>query len=439
MGNLPPTPIPPPVPNPTPFPTPYPTPLPTPYPTPLPTGMPTGLPTGLPTTSPTAAPTGLPTGDPTAAPTCIMELFPDADACSVSSQWDGAHCGRTLDGQHDTGWHSEEEYATNQWIAYDLKATHTVTGVCLVWDWYAGDMYGATSVRVDTSDDGSSWTEGATYDENDGMLAGDGDPSSLPDVMDACFAISPVETQHIRLFLEQAVDVYLGIAEVRFVELRAITLEEADNCLSLGSYSYSYSYSYALSTSTDQCFLNGGGCTSCCPQCEDLIALESGKDDEVDAREATRCVCFSGEASSVSGIYLSKYDDCLHITGTDNWLINGYHGDDVIVLTGDQNGLIYGGSGDDVITLTGHDNEVIDGGYGDDAITLTGHDNVEIDGGDGDDTIIIYGDDNDEIYGGDGRDSCSIVSSDGGVTPVDDCETAAPPAPTAVPTAQATP
>ena len=81
-------------------------------------------------------------------------------------------------------------------------------------------MYGAKSVRVDTSTDGSTWTEGATYDEDDGMLAGNGDPSSLPDVMDACFTLkSSVETQHIRLSLQQAVDdTYLGIAEVRFVE-----------------------------------------------------------------------------------------------------------------------------------------------------------------------------------------------------------------------------
>merc|ERR1719482_1756387 len=111
--------------------------------------------------------------------------------------------------------------------------------------------------------------------------------------MDACFTLrSSVVTHHIRLFFEEAVDVYLGVAEVRFVEPRAITLEEADDCLSLPSYSYSYSYSYALST--DQCFLNGGGCTSCCPQCEDLIALESYN------AYSTRCVCFSGEASSVS-------------------------------------------------------------------------------------------------------------------------------------------
>jgi hypothetical protein len=178
-----------------------------------------------------------------------MELLPDADACSASSQEDGAHCGRTLDGQNDTGWLAET--STNQSIAYDLKATHTVTGVCLVWDWSGDDMFGATSVRVDTSDDGSTWTTSPswTYDETDGMLAGNGDPSSLPDVMDACFAISPVETQHIRLFFEEAFDVYLGIAEVRFVELRGITsLEEASDCLSLASYSYTYSYGSEVGT-----------------------------------------------------------------------------------------------------------------------------------------------------------------------------------------------
>ncbi|KAK7253354.1 tenascin-like protein [Aureococcus anophagefferens] len=178
---------------------------------------------------------------------CFMELFPDADACSESSQLDGAHCGRTLDGQNDTGWQTGwwNNQTINQWIAYDLKANHTVMGVCLVWDWDVYGIYEATSVRVDTSNDGSSWTEGATYDEADGMLAGDGDPSSLPDVMEACFAISPVETQHVRLFFEHD-DVKLGVAEVRFVELRAIALEEADNCLTLrgtlGPTPSAYSY-----------------------------------------------------------------------------------------------------------------------------------------------------------------------------------------------------
>merc|ERR1719506_2808950 len=63
--------------------------------------------------------------------------------------------------------------------------------------------------------------------------------------MEACFAISPVETQHVRLFFEHD-DVKLGVAEVRFVELRAIALEEADNCLTLrgtlGPTPSAYSY-----------------------------------------------------------------------------------------------------------------------------------------------------------------------------------------------------
>ena len=154
------------------------------------------------------------------------ELLPDADACSVSSQYaDEYNCRNTLDGEYDAdgGWYAAKGSTTNQWIAYDLEATHNVTGVCLVWDWYGAKMYGAKSVRVDTSTDGSTWTEGATYDEDDGMLAGNGDtsdPSSLPDVMDACFTLeSSVETQHIRLFLQKGVHSrYLGIAEVRFVE-----------------------------------------------------------------------------------------------------------------------------------------------------------------------------------------------------------------------------
>ncbi|KAH8075566.1 hypothetical protein JL721_1580 [Aureococcus anophagefferens] len=213
---------------------------------------------------------------------CFMELFPDADACSESSQLDGAHCGRTLDGQNDTGWQTGwwNNQTINQWIAYDLKANHTVMGVCLVWDWDVYGIYEATSVRVDTSNDGSSWTEGATYDEADGMLAGDGDPSSLPDVMEACFAISPVETQHVRLFFEHD-DVKLGVAEVRFVELRAIALEEADNCLTLrgtlGPTPSAYSYIFEADPT---------GAPTADPAPPSTLRLGAGAIDEESAFEA---------------------------------------------------------------------------------------------------------------------------------------------------------
>ena len=215
--------------------------------------------------------------------------------------------------------------------------------------------------------------------------------------------------------------------------------------------------------------------SSCCGDCEDLIALESWTYH----RDATKCVCFSGEASEVEYLELSPYDDCLHITGDRNKEIFGYYGDDMIVITGDRNKDIFGGDGDDVITLTGDMNTDISGGHydyggffpgycdvheydyceaygeyggddiGADVITVTGNGNSFIYGGDGDDTIRIYGDDNTNIHGdcedcfgdgddtiiiygdpssiysisgGDGHDSCSIVSSDGETTPVDDCE-----------------
>ena len=164
----------------------------------------------------------IPQGGSLASRARCCELLPDADACSVSSQYaDKYNCRNTLDGEYDEdrGWYAGSGQTTDQWIAYDLKETHNVTGVCLVWDWFDDKIYGATSVRVDTSTDGSTWTEGATYDEGDGMCGSLGDPSSLPaDVMDACFTLrSSVETQHIRLFFEFAVDSELGIAEVRFV------------------------------------------------------------------------------------------------------------------------------------------------------------------------------------------------------------------------------
>ena len=100
----------------------------------------------------------------------------------------------------------------------------------------------------------------------------------------------------------------------------------------------------------DACFLDGGNCASCCADCEDLIAVKSGDDHG----DATKCVCFSGEASVVQYLYLSPYDDCLHITGNDNSYIFGGDGDDMIVITGDETRVIFGDYGDDVITITGH-------------------------------------------------------------------------------------
>jgi hypothetical protein len=157
----------------------------------------------------------------------------------------------------------------------------------------------------------------------------------------------------------------------------------------------------------DACFLDGGNCASCCGDCEDLIALESGDDHrEANGIPKTRCVCFSGEASGLSRLHLSNYDDCLHITGDDNEYIFGGDGDDVIVITGDSNDYVWGGDGDDVITINGNRARGIYGNDGDDTITIIGDDS-QVNGEHGDDTIIIYGN-NPWWYGDSGHDSCSI-------------------------------
>lgn len=76
----------------------------------------------------------IPQGGSLASRARCCELLPDADACSVSSQYaDEYNCRNTLDGEYDEdgGWYAGSGQTTDQWIAYDLKETHNVTGVCL--------------------------------------------------------------------------------------------------------------------------------------------------------------------------------------------------------------------------------------------------------------------------------------------------------------------
>jgi hypothetical protein len=212
----------------------------------------------------------------------------------------------------------------------------------------------------------------------------------------------------------------LGVAEVRFVEPRAITLEEADNCLSLpwlGSYSYSYSYSYSNTESyttsyISQCFLEGGGCDTCCPQCDVTTDYNN--------RYATKCVCSDGGTSGgpYDAFYGSDHDDCIFGDGSAA-AYAGMGGDDVIVVGGEFQGVVvgdfledaFGGSendGNDVITWVGDWATVLSGG-GDDVITIRGDNagaDIPIYAGKGDDTIIIYGQ-GATVFGGDDQDSCA--------------------------------
>jgi hypothetical protein len=156
----------------------------------------------------------------------------------------------------------------------------------------------------------------------------------------------------------------------------------------------------------DRCFLDGGDCASCCPDCNATTSLDSSAADH--------CVCYEAVAEyEYTGITLSDYDDCLHIMRSPfDYPVSGIYGgsgNDVIVLEGDNNRFIAGGDGDDVITLTGHSAYMVSGGYGDDKITITGNGAYQIFGGVGDDNITITGDDPTYVFGKEGDDTIIIT------------------------------
>jgi hypothetical protein len=202
---------------------------------------------------------------------------------------------------------------------------------------------------------------------------------------------------------------------------------------SIVALSFAPSSSYS-SEGVTQCFLDGGDCASCCPDCDVTTSRDSSAADQ--------CVCYEAVAEyDYTGITLSDYDDCLHIIAPfDDYSVSdiyGGSGDDVIVLEGNDFRGIHGGdgkdkitingndassvrgdSGDDNITITGDYANDIDGGNGDDTITIIGNDAYGVYGGHGDDTIIINGGGSDDVFGGPDHDSCSILG-DGAFA---DCE-----------------
>ena len=190
----------------------------------------------------------------------------------------------------------------------------------------------------------------------------------------------------------------------------------------------------------DQCFLDGGDCASCCPDCDVTTSRDSSAAD--------RCVCYELVAGNsgpsdyyYTGFTLSDYDDCLHIIaplddysvsdiyggsgndvivleGNDFRDINGGDGKDKITINGNDARNVRGDDGDDKITINGNDASYIYGGVGDDNITITGDDAYGVYGSSGDDTIIIAGDAS-YLSGGPDHDSCSILPRDGAFA---DCE-----------------
>ena len=152
----------------------------------------------------------------TAVPTTCMEVIPLTCLGESSVYSSDNACSETIDGDYtaDAGWMSEQWEEDDQWLAYDLTEERPVELLCLRWEQAdSSSIYGATSVRVDSSDDGSTWVEGTTYDSSDGMNAGD--EAQPATVEESCFSIATVTTRYVRLFFEEGIKSYwVGVSEV---------------------------------------------------------------------------------------------------------------------------------------------------------------------------------------------------------------------------------
>ena len=97
----------------------------------------------------------------------------------------------------------------NEWLEYEFTAgMSAIYQLCLLWDSYEGDGYGATSIRVDskTSAD-SSWATGTNYTTADGILDGSVQVSGSVTALDSsCFSLDPlVKGYRVRLWFRESV------------------------------------------------------------------------------------------------------------------------------------------------------------------------------------------------------------------------------------------
>ncbi|MEV5328910.1 cellulase family glycosylhydrolase [Nonomuraea sp. NPDC052634] len=105
-------------------------------------------------------PLSAPSGASAAAADPLVSQGKTATASSVEAA--GLEPGKAVDGSTATRWASAEG-ADPQWIRVDLGSTHTVSRVRLVWE----AAY-ATAYRVQTSPDGSTWTDVYSTTTGDG-------------------------------------------------------------------------------------------------------------------------------------------------------------------------------------------------------------------------------------------------------------------------------
>ena len=97
--------------------------------------------------------------------------------------------------EDDSGWYAMQWHVYDQWLSYDFGMVTPVGQLCLRWDDFKNITYGATSVRIDTSTDGTTWVDGATYtSSNSGLEPGDQpNPYSTRRIASAYAAGQPLE------------------------------------------------------------------------------------------------------------------------------------------------------------------------------------------------------------------------------------------------------
>jgi len=95
------------------------------------------------------------------APAAAGLLSTNKAASASSLENAGYPATQAFDGKAETRWSST--FADNQWISVDLGATHSVSRVKLNWEAAYGKGY-----RIQTSTDGSAWTDAYTTTTGDG-------------------------------------------------------------------------------------------------------------------------------------------------------------------------------------------------------------------------------------------------------------------------------
>ncbi|MFI6325561.1 chitosanase [Nonomuraea sp. NPDC050556] len=113
-----------------------------------------------PSPTPTSTPTPTPTVSPTSQPGGVISQGKPATASSTEGS--GFEAGKAVDGSTTTRW-SSAEGVDPQWIRVDLGSSATISRVKLSWEAAYGKAY-----KIQTSADGSSWTDVYSTTSGDG-------------------------------------------------------------------------------------------------------------------------------------------------------------------------------------------------------------------------------------------------------------------------------